>query len=79
MYYPAAVGIVAYPGQGIYQSIRTLVRSGARNQIKLARRQEGEYLVANPGNLHLDIPFIMDTFGRLSQKDQERVPSPVDR
>ncbi|KAM0429705.1 hypothetical protein ACHAPT_006311 [Fusarium lateritium] len=73
----AAVGIVAYPGHGIYQSIRTLVHSGARNEIKLARRQEGGYLVATQ---QLDVAMILSEFGRLCQKDSKhRVPDPIEK
>ncbi|KAK6227544.1 sterol glucosyltransferase [Colletotrichum tabaci] len=41
------LGIVAYPVQGAYQSIRTAVKSKTRNGIAAARREEGEYLVRN--------------------------------
>lgn len=68
----AAVGIVAYPGHGIYQSVRTLVKSGTRQQIMSARRQEGEYLVQNPSNVPIDVPFILSEFGHLCQKDSGR-------
>ncbi|KAF7545181.1 hypothetical protein G7Z17_g9369 [Cylindrodendrum hubeiense] len=70
----AAVGIVAYPGHGIYQSVRTLVKSGVRLRIISARRQEGDYLVQNPGNVPIDVPFILSEFGYLCQKDSEREP-----
>ncbi|KAF4464905.1 sterol glucosyltransferase [Fusarium albosuccineum] len=73
----AALGIVAYPGHGIYQSIRTLVRSGVRNEIKLARRHEGEYLVANQ---QLDVPLILSEFGSLCKKDsKQKIPDPSER
>ncbi|KAM5356612.1 hypothetical protein ACJ41O_003258 [Fusarium nematophilum] len=76
----ATLGVVAYPGHGIYQSIRTLVRSGVRNEIKLARRQEGDYLVANPGYVPLDVPFIMNEFGKLCQKEsKQHIPDPEER
>lgn len=72
MYNEAAVGIVAYPSHGIYQSVRTLVKSGTRQQIMSARRQEGEYLVQNPNNVPIDVPFILSEFGQLCQKDSGR-------
>ncbi|KAK7414351.1 hypothetical protein QQX98_006793 [Neonectria punicea] len=65
----AAVGIVAYPGHGIYQSVRTLVKSKTRQQIMSARRQEGDYLVMNPGKVPIDVAFISSEFGTLCQKD----------
>ncbi|KAH6658657.1 hypothetical protein BKA67DRAFT_591502 [Truncatella angustata] len=43
----AALGIVAYPGQGIYQSIRTTVHSHTRQVIAQARREEGVYRSKN--------------------------------
>jgi hypothetical protein len=39
-----ALGLVAYPGQGICKSIRTAVRSKTRHIIQKAKHREGEYL-----------------------------------
>lgn len=50
------------------------MHSGARKAIKLARRQEGEYLVTTQ---HLDVPLILGEFGRLCQKDpRQEMPDP---
>ncbi|KAH6889706.1 hypothetical protein B0T10DRAFT_39116 [Thelonectria olida] len=68
----AAVGIVAYPGHGIYQSIRSLSKSEVRKQIMGARRQEGEYLVHNPGKVPVNVPFILAEFGKLCRKDTQQ-------
>jgi hypothetical protein len=73
----ATLGVVAYPGHGIYQSIRTLVHSGARKAIKLARRQEGEYLI---NTQQLDVPLILSEFGRLCQKEsRQEISDPIEK
>ncbi|WAO95183.1 Glyco-transf-28 domain-containing protein [Fusarium falciforme] len=73
----ATLGVVAYPGHGIYQSLRTLVHSGARKAIKLARRQEGEYLT---NTQQLDVPLILSEFGRLCQKEsRQEIPDPIEK
>ncbi|KAL4928623.1 glycosyltransferase [Aspergillus undulatus] len=40
----AALGLVAYPGQGICKSIHSAVRSRTRQEVTKARIREGEYL-----------------------------------
>lgn len=40
----AAVGIVAYPGEGICKSLRYAVHSGTRRDIKARKMNEGQYL-----------------------------------
>lgn len=57
----AAVGIVAYPGHGIYQSIRTLVRSKAREQITEARQKEGDHLIRSD-TYPVDVSFVLAEF-----------------
>ncbi|KAL2842748.1 hypothetical protein BJY01DRAFT_264410 [Aspergillus pseudoustus] len=46
----AALGFVAYPGQGICRSIHASMRSKTRKELIKARYREGEYL-AGPGNV----------------------------
>ncbi|KAJ7705308.1 hypothetical protein B0H17DRAFT_664811 [Mycena rosella] len=41
----AMVGLVAYPGQGIYKSLRAAAHAKTRKQIIAARHAEGEWLV----------------------------------
>jgi hypothetical protein len=43
----AALGLVAYPGQGICKSIHSSVRSKTRKALIKARHREGEYLARN--------------------------------
>ncbi|PSN67556.1 UDP-Glycosyltransferase/glycogen phosphorylase, partial [Corynespora cassiicola Philippines] len=43
----ATVGIVAYPGQGISQSIRHMAKSGTRRDIKSRKMAESEHLMHN--------------------------------
>ncbi|CAM1502690.1 Fc.00g074660.m01.CDS01 [Cosmosporella sp. VM-42] len=61
----ATLGIVAYPSHGIYQSIRTLVKSNMRQQVMNARRVEGTWLVRSNADVPLDVPYILAEFGRL--------------
>lgn len=42
---PATLGLVAYPGQGIYKSIYASTHSGTSKKIAIARREEGSYLL----------------------------------
>ncbi|KAL0935968.1 sterol glucosyltransferase [Colletotrichum truncatum] len=71
----AGVGIVAYPGQGIYKTIRTAVKSKTRRSIANARLIEGEYLARNN---RLDVQAVLKRFddlclqSELSKKDQEK-------
>lgn len=41
----AALGLVAYPGQGIYKSIYASTHGGTSKKIAIARREEGSYLL----------------------------------
>lgn len=59
------MGIVAYPGHGIYQSIRVLVKSDMKKQVANARRGEGEYLSRN--TVTVDVPLVLGEFDRLLQ------------
>lgn len=45
----AAVGIVAYPGEGICKSIRHAVHSGNRRDVKARKMFEGAYLAQRSG------------------------------
>ncbi|OLN88212.1 Sterol 3-beta-glucosyltransferase UGT80B1-like protein 1 [Colletotrichum chlorophyti] len=64
----AAVGIVAYPGQGIYQSIRTAVKSKTRHSIADARRAEGEYLARNG---QVSVQQVLQRFDEISRTSAE--------
>ncbi|KAE8145253.1 hypothetical protein BDV25DRAFT_133954 [Aspergillus avenaceus] len=61
----AALGVVAYPAQGITKSIRTVVKSKTRKQIVKARMGEGQYLVHNLTRRDLDHAMILDLFDAL--------------
>ncbi|KAK3293855.1 uncharacterized protein B0H64DRAFT_433147 [Chaetomium fimeti] len=66
----AAVGVVAYPGQGIYQSIRSTIRSKTRHDIATARLVEGEYLA---GNGSVDTQWVLLRFDQVLSGRTERV------
>ena len=67
----AAVGIVAYPGEGICKSIRHAVHSGNRRDIKARKMFEGAYLAQRSG-LNEDVAGIISAF-ELLRKQQGRV------
>ncbi|KAJ6442575.1 UDP-glucose,sterol transferase [Purpureocillium lavendulum] len=46
-----ALGLVAYSGQGLYQSLRAAARSGTSRLIKEARRAEGPYAIGSAGDV----------------------------
>ncbi|KAJ7182617.1 hypothetical protein C8R43DRAFT_1228972 [Mycena crocata] len=48
----AMLGLVAYPGQGIYKSIRTMAHAKTAKQVMAARHAEGEWLVGTVKSLH---------------------------
>lgn len=57
----AAVGIVAYPGEGICKSIRHAVRSGNRRDIRARKMNEGAYL-ARRSKLNEEVNGIINAF-----------------
>ncbi|KAH6720229.1 sterol glucosyltransferase [Leptodontidium sp. MPI-SDFR-AT-0119] len=60
----ATVGLVAYPSQGIYRSIRTAVKSKARKMIEEAKLREGQWMLENGrGN---DCPYVVADFENTS-------------
>jgi UDP:flavonoid glycosyltransferase YjiC (YdhE family) len=64
-----AVGLVALPGQGLYQSARTLVRRSTTRAIVEARQREGHYAVTTAGeeeSKHYEIT-VLGAFGELGQ------------
>lgn len=64
----ATLGIVTYPGQGIYQSIRTAVKSKTRQNIAAARQVEGEYLARN---IQVDIHQVLQRFDELCRASEK--------
>ncbi|KAL2879338.1 hypothetical protein SGCOL_005466 [Colletotrichum sp. CLE4] len=67
----ATLGIVTYPTQGIYQSIRTAVKSKTRQSIAAARQVEGEYLARN---IEVDIHQTLQRFDEIcvaSEKEKK--------
>jgi hypothetical protein len=67
----ALLGLVAYPGQGIYKSTRAAIKSRTRKEIMKARHTEGIYLFEqlskeDESMLVGKILSGFDTFGRSS-------------
>lgn len=69
----AAVGIVAYPGEGICKSIRHAVHSGSRRDIKARKLVEGAYLAQrSPSNE--EVVRIINAFELLrNQQDRTKI------
>ncbi|KAF6836366.1 sterol glucosyltransferase [Colletotrichum musicola] len=65
----ATLGIVAYPGQGIYKSIRTAVKSKTRHSIAAARLREGEYLTRNS---QVDVQAVLVRFDELCRIQESK-------
>lgn len=61
---------MAYPGQGIYQSIRSAVKSKTRQNIMRARLMESEYLARNLESGQAK-NMILDTFDYLRQRHMQ--------
>ncbi|KAF1362880.1 hypothetical protein EJ07DRAFT_105830, partial [Lizonia empirigonia] len=57
----AAVGIVAYPGEGICKSIRHAVHSENRRDVRAQKTFEGVYLARRP-NLNIETYSIINAF-----------------
>lgn len=57
----AAVGIVAYPGEGICKSIRHAVHSGNRRDVKARKMVEGAFLAEKAG-LNGEVAGIISAF-----------------
>lgn len=66
----AAVGLVAYPGEGISKSIRHAVHSGNRRDIKARKMFEGKYLFEHSG-LSGEATGIINAF-ELLRNEQDR-------
>ncbi|RFU24847.1 hypothetical protein B7463_g11490, partial [Scytalidium lignicola] len=58
----AAIGIVAYPSQGIYRSIRTSIKSSTRDAVIKARHAEGQYLGWHMGDRESKVAFVLEAF-----------------
>ena len=63
---------MAYPGQGIYKSIRTAVHSKTRRNIAAARQAEGEYLASNSNFEVQAVLHRFDTLCRISEEKKEK-------
>ncbi|GKT83915.1 sterol glucosyltransferase [Colletotrichum tofieldiae] len=61
------LGIVAYPAQGAYQSIRTAVKSKTRHSIAAARHVEGNYLARNTP---VDIEIVLQKFDEICRASE---------
>jgi hypothetical protein len=64
-----AMGLVAYPGQGIAKSIRTAVKSKTRHMIQEAKHSEGEYLSRLAKENGVNHERLLTDFESLMKKD----------
>ncbi|KAF5858188.1 hypothetical protein ETB97_004690 [Aspergillus alliaceus] len=61
----AAIGLVAYPAQGISKSLHTVIKSKTRKQIVKARLQEGQYMARKVPRPEVDPALVMQIFDTL--------------
>ncbi|KAI9368543.1 hypothetical protein BJX61DRAFT_212796 [Aspergillus egyptiacus] len=65
----AALGLVAYPGQGICKSIHSSVRSKTRKEIMRAQGREGEHLAATVTPEEVDRGAVIRAFEASRRRD----------
>ncbi|KAH8805060.1 putative sterol glucosyltransferase [Xylogone sp. PMI_703] len=58
----AAIGIVAYPSQGIYRSLRSAIKSDTRDAVIKARHVEGQYLEWHMEDREAKVAFVLEAF-----------------
>lgn len=63
--FPAAMGIVAYPGLGIYKSIRATFKDKTRLSIAEAHHQEALFFLNGINGQSLDAQDILNTFQKM--------------
>ncbi|KAF7596058.1 hypothetical protein BBP40_003839 [Aspergillus hancockii] len=61
----AALGLVAYPAQGISKSLHTVIKSKTRKKVVKARLQEGQYIAQHMERSEYDHGRVMTTFDAL--------------
>ncbi|KAF9242215.1 CAZyme family GT1 [Penicillium roqueforti] len=64
-----ALGLIAYPGQGLAKSLHSAMHSKTRNQLLKARLTESEYLARQSGKAQSSCPDVIEAF-----EDQQRQP-----
>ncbi|KAF7324784.1 Glycosyltransferase family 1 protein [Mycena kentingensis (nom. inval.)] len=65
----AAMGLVAYPGLGIWRSLRATAHDGTRQEIVKARHREGEWLFVRDHGGHGDA--VVSSYGELIAKKKQ--------
>jgi hypothetical protein len=58
----AALGLVAYPGQGLVKSIHTAMHGKTRRLISKARLKEGQYLAIQSSKAWSNCPAVLEAF-----------------
>lgn len=59
------IGLVAYPSQGVWRSLHTLLHQTARTRVEEAKKAEGKWLAAEIGVESLASKHIVRQFERL--------------
>ena len=72
----AALGLVAYPADGVRKSIHAAVRSKTRKQIVKARQKEGEYRAPVALKNGLDRQILLLTFDTYQREYTDPRSSP---
>lgn len=65
----AALGVLVYPGQGLFKSVRATMKSSTQHAIRRARCFEGECLA--DGNTQANTGFVLDAFEKLKDIEND--------
>ncbi|KAF9883640.1 UDP-Glycosyltransferase [Aspergillus nanangensis] len=68
----ASIGLVAYPNQGIYRSLRTSIRKGHAKQIDEARWAESVWISSVEGRMQVDVAQICSLYEGLLASREKR-------
>lgn len=60
------MGIVAYPGLGIYKSLRSTFRDKTRLAIAQARHEEGRFMLQAMGDGSPSVKTVLDQFSTVT-------------
>lgn len=66
-----ALGLVAYPGQGLAKSLHSAIHSKTRKQIVKARLNESQYLAKQSSKAQSMRSYVLDAF-----EVQQQLPKP---
>lgn len=66
--FPGALGLVAYPGQGLAKSLHSAIHSKTRKQLLKARLRESGYLARQSAKAQSRCPELLEAFEDLQRQ-----------